>query len=556
MATRRSRTPSTQKPSQNEHVPEMSPPAGKGRLSHSLTTALLYAVSALAFSLAFPGFHDVWGIPVFAFVALAPAVLAIHRSNWFEAFGYGALYGFVTYALHNYWLALFHPLTIFVVPGIYGAYFLVLIPVLKLAGHLMPRHGYLLQTLIWIAYEYLRTLGFLGYSYGVLGYSLYSYPLFIQISSLVGVWGVTAIAAFPSFYLGWAIREGFPWIRRHVTAGVAWAGILLLSLTGGLFLQVDYSDSPTKRLALIQQNSDPWKGAELAYERALEILIDQSTQALEQEPDMVVWSETAFVPSINYHQRYRTNPAMYDLVRELTEYLDTQTVPYVLGNAHAERRVDSDGDFFRVNYNAALLWNHGAVEETYRKVHLVPFTEHFPFERQLPWMYQLLLDFDTHFWEKGDEYTVFEVDGMRFSTPICFEDTFGYLTRRFANDGAEFFINVTNDAWSHSVPAAMQHLAMAVFRSVETRRSMARSTNAGMTALIDPNGRILELARPFEANHTVVDLPLYPARDTGYMAVGDIMGQIALVSAGAWLLILVALRVVRRFRDSADRSDR
>ena len=100
---------------------------------------------------------------------------------------------------------------------------------------------------------------------------------------------------------------------------------------------------------------------------------------------------------------------------------------------------------------------------------LYDFTEHFPYRKLFPWVYDLLVATDTHFWAQGTERTVFEINGLKFSTPICFEDTFGYLSRDFVNAGAGAIVNLTNDAWAHSEPCQWQHMSMAIFRTVENR---------------------------------------------------------------------------------------
>jgi apolipoprotein N-acyltransferase len=177
----------------------------------------------------------------------------------------------------------------------------------------------------------------------------------------------------------------------------------------------------------------------------------------------------------------------------------------------------------------------------------VPFTEHFPYEKQLPAIYQALKNADTHFWEKGKEATVFDVNGIKFSTPICFEDTFGYLSRLFVQNGAELIVNMTNDAWANSLPSQMQHLGMAVFRAVENRRTVARATASGQTCAIDPNGRILGMAEPFKATRLTVEVPLMTA-STIYTAYGDFLGQGFLIGALLVLPVGVVVRVVRKKR--------
>ena len=110
---------------------------------------------------------------------------------------------------------------------------------------------------------------------------------------------------------------------------------------------------------------------------------------------------------------------------------------------------------------------------------------------------------------------------MKFAAPICFEDTFGYLGRGFFNRGAEALVNITNDAWSFSVPGAMQHMTMAVFRAAEARRAVVRATNAGITCFIDANGRVLAELPAFTEGVLVGEVPLFTEGTTLYRRWGD-----------------------------------
>jgi predicted amidohydrolase len=208
----------------------------------------------------------------------------------------------------------------------------------------------------------------------------------------------------------------------------------------------------------------------------------------------------------------------------------------------------------RVDYNAAMLFERGRITTIYRKLHLVPFTEHFPYQKQLPWIYNALINADTHFWEKGKEATVFEASGVKFSTPICFEDTFGYLSRDFVLNGAELIVNLSNDAWSASLSAQMQHLSMAVFRAVENRRSMVRSTASGQTCAIDPNGKILAMAAPFTESYLNVEVPVGATSSLSasslYTRFGDYLGMAFTWAAFLVLIVGLILYIIQKHSKS------
>lgn len=530
----------------------------------SVGTIGFLIAGALLFAAAFPNEIVRFGAYPIAFIALVPVAVAIRRMRWWSTPLYGFFYGFIAYALFNSWLIRFHPLAIFIVPIIYAVYFAFFFPLMWLAAHLFGRWAFLVHAFIWMAYEWFRTQGYLGYSYGIMGYSLFPAPILIQTASIGGVWIVSFFVILPSFLIGQAIHEHGWTIFRHMNRLVSvirWRAIEFIgygaffafTIVWGIVSPVSYEDAPSWDVALVQQNIDPWQGGFRTYQRSLEVLLEESEKAiLEEDPDVVIWSETSFVPSIDYHTRYRTDQERYELVRELRDYLDTEDTPFVIGNSDGQLRRNDEGELERMDYNAVLVFDaDGSIQDTYRKLHLVPFTEHFPFERQFPWLHRLLVENDTTFWEAGTEWTVFELDGHRFSTPICFEDTFGYLSRQFIQNGAEVIVNLTNDLWSHSEPSAMQHLGMAVFRTVENRRSMVRSTNGGMTAIIDPNGRITAMYPPFQRGYLTGTVPIYTERNTLYTAWGDWSAYL-FVALAIISLLFGSIRVwVRPFIDKS-----
>jgi apolipoprotein N-acyltransferase len=521
----------------------MIPPEGRGGVSRFFISLAAVLAGALLFAAAFPNLFFEKGLAFLGWIAFVPVFWLIPRVSLGASVFWGALYGYAAYGLFNYWLSVFHPLAGLIVGFIYLIYFALLFPLLKLAVILFPRRGYLLQWIIWIAYEYLRTQGFLGYPYGIAGYSQWSLPPLIQIASLFGVWGVSALVVFPSVYIAAAMAGGKAktfFVRERIP-GLLWLISLAAALAFGFLSPADYSGAPTARIALVQHNTDPWRGDLVDYRRNYEVLKRLSLEALEERPrpDLVVWSETAFVPRIYWHTTYRDDPFSYALVKELLDFLKLQDVPFVIGNDDARRELNEAGIWERVDYNAVMLFDRGEIAALYRKLHLVPFTEHFPYQKQFPWVYQALLNADTHFWKTGDAASVFEINGLKFSTPICFEDSFGDLSRDFVRNGAEIIVNLSNDAWSKSLPAQMQHLSMAVFRAVENRRSLVRSTASGQTCGIDPNGRILAMAEPFAETQLTVEVPVMKA-GTLYTKNGDFL-PVIFTAAGVLLLISGAL---------------
>lgn len=525
------------------------------RFAHLCVNVLLLFVATILFALSHPNPLVIRGLPFLAYTAFIPVFLLVRRVSVPASFLWGALYGLMAYCSFGYWLSAFHPLALYFLAGFSFLIFLCLVPLLKLADILFPRYGFIVQWMLWIGYEYLKTLGFLGYSYGIIGYSQWSYPVIIRIAAIFGVWGVSALVVFPSAWIAGALKEGCTgkcgdwakgftvFTRTHSVSLGVWLMAFLATIAYGILSPQEYSQGKTVTLALIQPNSDPWMGGMNAYRSNLRILTRLSDRALEEHPetDIVVWPETAFIPRIAWHYQYREDPVAFELVSDLLAWIDRSPVPVLTGNDDAEQGKADDGTLDRVDYNAALLFTPGKnvippKPERYRKMHLVPFTEYFPFQDQFPFFYTLLLENDTHFWAQGSEPVVFSCKGLRFSTPICFEDTFGYLSKNTVNLGAGAIVNISNDAWSGSLPCQYQHLAMSVFRAVENRVPLARATASGQTAIVDPAGRIVAMAPPFTETALVGTIPVVDTtRRTPYRMWGDLWG--ILFAAGATLAL-------------------
>jgi len=513
-----------------------------------LTEIALLLLSSLVFALSFPNFIYQWGFFPLGYFAILPAFIVIHRSGWIRIFFFGFFYGFACYALYNFWLITWHPLAIFIVPTIYAFYFLAFFPILKLIDTLFPKYGYLLQTLAWIGYEFLRTQGFLGYSYGVLGYSQFPFLPLIRTASLAGIWGVTLIVVFPSVILGNGLRGGIKQLLPFLSEQRVAVSVYVLLFIGlcvfGVMSESDLSASRKWKVALIQQNIDPWRGGYPTYDKALGILTGLSREALKENPEIMIWSETSFVPGIDWHTKYRTDERSYQFVRKLKDFLENQPVAYVIGNNDGQKRTLPNGEQVRVDYNATVLYRNGQIVDIYRKLHLVQFSEHFPYRGVWTWLYDALKNADIHWYEAGKEYVIFEDKGVRFATPICFEDTFGDLNREFVRRGADVLVNMTNDAWSNSTVCEIQHTTMAIFRAVENKRSIVRSTNGGITCIIDPNGRVLKQLDPFVAGYLVGEVPLLRTETTLYTLWGDWMGPLCILVTVIGILFGAIKRVL------------
>ena len=547
--------------------------------------------SAFILAMAHPSFLSDDGFGFLAFIALIPVFAVIRNCTWKVATLYGFLYGFSYYAIFNYWLTSFHPYAILIVTIIKAVEMMLLFTALKAVDSWfskifqgkLAKTVPLVQAIVWVAYSYVSQSWFAGYPYGTIAYALYRYKVLIQVADLFGIWGINFMLVLPQALLGAWCCDRFSKTKTQHSDGLLkylknnkiLVGLFIVLFVAQIIygiIEVNYwknaEEDNSFNVATVQHNADSWAGGYSTYKRNFLNLKRMSLEALQEDPDMIVWSETAFVPSVDWYTTYPyegdDSGAAFDYLRNIQELVDefvefgTQLgVPLLTGNPsgvikdESQPPYDEQGNWNKTDYNTVILFDDGVIKQTYIKQHLVPFTEHFPYEKQMPWLYNLLKANDYHWWEKGTESVVFETsNGIKFSTPICFEDVFGDICAGFVQAGADLIINMTNDSWSGAVSAERQHMAMAVFRSVENRRTTLRGTNSGITCLITPDGTIQGEMEPFKMGWKVWDVPVYSSETYGttlYTKTVDLSAQIctyvsyALLAFGAIVMIVEAV---------------
>lgn len=508
-------------------------------------TLLLVISGAVLFSFSHPGFIFENGLGFLGFFSLIPVFISIQRMSLKSAWLWGMFYGGLSYGLLCYWLASFNPYTIYI--GVLGfALIMALVfELLKLSGTLFPKKSPYAMALLWCVYEYLKTKGFLGFSYGILGYSQWKNCLLLQSASLFGVWGVSALCVFTSAFFSSIILSAVSLCEdgkkslagknlpaalksEMIPAVILCASFTFLFVYGAARLSLCGKKSSGKSVsvACIQNNTDSDKYGFDVYKRDVENLIELSGKALAEHPDveLVVWPETAVVPPIVFHYTRKLDEKRVRMIEKLLDFMEKSGRAFVIGN---QMSVDNGGEY-NDDYNAALLFDSEKNNimppepETYYKMHLVPFTEYFPYGKIAPKLYKMLLMGDTHLWTPGTEAKVFSSRGLDFSVPICFEDSFGSLCRSFVKNGARCFVNISNDSWSSSNPCQIQHLSMSVFRSAECAVPSVRSTASGISCFVDLCGRVSRRSEPFAMNYTVCDVPVLESyAPTLYVRLGD-----------------------------------
>jgi apolipoprotein N-acyltransferase len=369
--------------------------------------------------------------------------------------------------------------------------------------------AWLVLPVFWVACEQLRSLFVLGFTWGDLGYVGVAAPRAVQFASVTGVLGVSFWIALVNAL----ILELFLAGRRRRALATALVIVLVLPWVHGTLVLRGAGESAepprTVRVAVIQPNISAETKWDARYKDAsFEVLEALTSEVTAASPDLIVWPETA-APS------YLLREPVY--LERVASAARRAKAPILTGCP--DLRPGADGTYQTFN-SVILVGADGTVRGRYDKIHLVPFGEAIPFETAFPVLKRV--NFGEADFRPGRERVVFEIPKTRFSALICFESAFPRLVRQFVDNGSELLVNVTNDIWYGRTSMPFQHAAMAVMRSIETRRSLARSANSGVSLAVDPYGRVLGRKGIFERGTIVADLPVV-SRKTFYTEHGDLL---------------------------------
>jgi len=490
---------------------------------------LLAALSGALYFLGFAGF-DLWPL---AFVALVPMLWSLDPRvalPYRHLVGLGLCFGFVTNVGGYYWI-------VNTLEDFSGFPFLICV---------------LFATIVWLyqssallcfslLYRRARHAGFgaplsacasmvfAEWAIPLLfehyfGASLHNVPMAIQVADLGGpllVTGLLTLANAGLYVLLRSIVEARKnpgkariAVREPALAALGWA----LTLAYGAYRIADIdaraAAAPKLTVGLVQTNmgffekhDDPEEG----WRRHLE----QSVALQRKEKlDLLVWPESAF----NWYIPEDLRNVRREVLGNVVE------VPTLFGGL---TRRDFKGK--RRPFNTAFLADaRGDIIGTYDKIYLLAFGEYLPFGETFPVLYDWSPNSGN--FAQGQHRQPLVLNGHRISALICYEDIIPNFVRTVvAEANPELFINLSNDAWFGNTHEPWEHLALAKFRSVEHHRAMVRSTNSGVSAMIDPVGRALQVTRVYERDDLVATLPLL-AKNYPYQTLGDFPAFLAVLA--------------------------
>ena len=527
-----------------------------------------------------------------AFVGLVPWIVYVGGSEFApRVYVHSFLLGSAFFLLNMQWM---HHADWggFVALALYqAAYFPVVACSLR---HVVRRRRWplaLALPLVWTGCEMVRAVVLSGFPWFYLSHGFYRVLSFIQISDLVGAYGVSFIVAavngaVADVAFAWLATRGVveegpppgpPLVRGGAEDGnawnallvrrwnVAWAlGLVVASLVYGQFRLHQDTITPGPKVAVLQGDSlISLQGDETKDPEKRRQYFSMLEAAKETKADVYLLPETPWIMYLNPESRGLWRGHL-ESFRAFQGFATKNGAYVVTGSASREER-PSDLVAKERNYNSAAGFHpDGREPDRYDKVHLVYFGETLPFRfGRLRFIYLWLNSLVPLSGPDGNlEYSLFPGDGFhvfemtpsstagatyRFGIPICYEDVMPYVAREFVlgsapTKRADLLLNISNDGWFGRGHQQWQHFAICVFRAVENRVGIARAVNTGISGFIDPRGRVYDLveadaakrwprASGYRASTVYVD-----SRTTAYSRYGDWFGWFC---AAAWAAIFV-----------------
>lgn len=429
-------------------------------------------------------------------VLLYPACLymvGLQAESSSVAFRRGLLTGTAAFTACLYWiavpfaeqtampwyLAISGPVGVSFVMGLYGAIYSWLC--YKFLRKTSPLYVGISTFFLWGALELGRGVILSGFSWASLAAAFADWPAFVQPVSILGAEGYSALLAALACYVTAALITSS--VKHSVTALVA----LALLFTGSYCSWMQPADATANiEIAMVQGNIDQGAKWDKRYMRGtVERYVTLSEQVLSHPVDLVIWPETSMPFYLQSNRNY------LPLIRSLAI---TSKAPYLIGTPGFAK--GTEGRKYDIFNRAYLIDSEGLMLSWYDKIHLVPFGEYIPF--YIPFADELLHGTGT--FVPGTVYQPISVGNLAIGVLICYEATFTELAQASVENGANLLVNISNDAWFGKTAAPKQHLDMTILRAVEQGRYVARATNTGITAIIDPKGNITTKGKSFRAD--------------------------------------------------------
>jgi apolipoprotein N-acyltransferase len=478
-------------------------------------------------------------LSILAWCALVPVLISVEDVTGGTVFRRAWLFGFTGFVFNLAWVR--HTMIDYGgLPVYLSIFFLVLLalycglyPAVSIwcASLIRSRTGLawvVVLPVLWVSFEYFRAHALTGFPWNALGQSQYRCLPLLQNADWGSFYGISCLLVAVNAVL-YKVISPDPF-QQKIRESIAMIIVICMLFGYGFWRLSGLPQKQQVTVALVQGNVDQHaKWDKVHKENILDRHILLTDSILDENPDLIVWSESALTFYYRYGWRYPSVDGG-TLGDKLDDLLRRAGVPLVTGTLD---KVDE------AIFNSACLVRPDGLVSYYYKMHLVPFGEYVPLRKILFFVDRMVIsgigNFDT-----GNSFEPLRFNEHALGLTICYENIFPHFVRRFVREGADIICNVTNDAWFGESAAPEQHFSASVFRAVENRRPVIRAANTGITGAIDQYGRILARSQLFE--ETAFTVAVHPGYTSSvYTIWGDIFAWICLLVSS----VLIVLSFVR-----------
>jgi len=409
--------------------------------------------------------------------------------------------------------------------------------------------AFLALPVFWITFEYIHLNWEISWPWLTLGNGFAMFPWLVQWYEFTGVFGGTAwiwagnILIYYLFFLRTEKINKWQWSASAFL-------FLLLPLISVLMYITHEEKGESVEIAVMQPNIDPYTekfiGTEnfIPFEQQLERFIELSNGVIGPQTAFIAWPESA----LDYQMEESTY-ASYKVMKRILEfknqYPDVTLLTGLITYSKFENknlateavRFQEDFGYYEM-YNSGLFLNEASEAQFYHKSKLVPGVETMPYPKALNFVSELLFSLGgtSGGYAKQSERTVFyNRDSIGIAPSICYESIYGEFMSEYVLNGAHFIVIITNDGWWSNTPGYKQHLHYAALRAIETRRSIARSANTGISAFFNQRGDIIQQTEFWVQDARKQELKANTEL-TFYVLFGD-----SIARACSWLSIIILL---------------
>jgi len=462
---------------------------------------------------------------ILGFFFLIPVLFVLEKNPRYSAFKILFLFSFPANLVILYWIPNvmieYGQMNFFI--GIFGliilsmfiSFFYALAGIFIRKSFTYGNISLLLIPSIWISKDLMLDKIFGGFPWCFTGYSQYRNIFFIQTSELGGVYLITFLIILINILIYRFI------IKREKKILFVLIFIIFLNYSTGFFLYLknhrDESAIEIQHAGIIQPNT----GQDFSYKKkwrkvTLQELFIESEKLKEKGAEFIVWPE--FTVSI-YPLQNRSQ------LNSILKFSDS-VIPVFAGFTDFKNSEEI--------YNSMILFDRNKRIAKYDKTHLVPYGEYILFKDLLFFIKKITNEISE--FTPGEKIHNISFNNHLVSTPICYELIYPELVREFIYKGGELILIISNDSWYGTSSAPFQLLAMTVFRAIETRRYILRSTSNGISSLIDSSGKI-RIEIPLNIKSSFITPFKYLKTKSFYVKFGYLFPYSALIFIFTFFLI-------------------